>query len=620
MACKPMPCFSSDEVDEVAKEAFPAYSSDVAPNPFGQLRSRKGFEEVVVTQLQALERKIEQLHDCCSTLANSDKVVLEFKQLLSATESRLREEVTTSSARLEMKCKLIGPQGQSSDNLTLEAQRAAERPRRHLRTPPAARQNTAQLADPRSMSHLSLESVEHVQVNTHSHGHRASRGRSKAQSSGLNAHRRAHLEHQQSFADLLTSLATASYSGKPIPKRLSTANFSAASAAPVASTTRPSAQTQASGGTTPPQASTPQNALMRSHEPAEGERSKRSSKRSSLMHHHPDMGRMMMRLQNTRATVQIWNFLETPESSSWALWYVRLMICVIFSSVLVTFLQLLSPPALDESHAGVAEIAFDVIFVTDEGSTEFAVLVGAVPVCRLLKILRHFEKFQLLLSAFAMAFEALPILLFTLLLIVMICSFMIYLAEPRSTIESLPFSMWFTIVTMTTVGYGDIVPETPVGYGVTVGLIIGSVLYMSIPIGIVGNAFSRVWEDRDRLLLVQRTRDCLLKGGYKPQDIPGLFAIFDKHHSGELTFPAFRRMLAEMKIGLSQERIVGLFNSFDVDSSGTISAEEFIKVLFPEAHAVMFGTDPDMSESVLDEEDNMDICVPPSPVGSDVGI
>jgi hypothetical protein len=37
---------------------------------------------------------------------------------------------------------------------------------------------------------------------------------------------------------------------------------------------------------------------------------------------------------------------------------------------------------------------------------------------------------------------------------------------------------------------------------------------MARPIGIVGNAFSLVWSDRDRLLLVQRMRDAFAQGGF----------------------------------------------------------------------------------------------------------
>merc|ERR1711971_1445175 len=139
---------------------------------------------------------------------------------------------------------------------------------------------------------------------------------------------------------------------------------------------------------------------------------------------------------------------------------------------------------------------------------------------------------------------------------------------------SLPRAMWFIIVTMTTVGYGDLFPETNSGRSVASVLIIGSLLYMAIPLGIVGNAFSSVWEDRDRLLLLHRTRKCLLQWGYAPQDIPALFYIFDKDKDGQLCLPEFCAMLSEMKIGLDEQRMISLFKTFDADESGLIDDEE----------------------------------------------
>merc|ERR1712232_363089 len=83
-------------------------------------------------------------------------------------------------------------------------------------------------------------------------------------------------------------------------------------------------------------------------------------------------------------------------------------------------------------------------------------LLCVVPVVRLLKMLRGFHQIHLLAKAFRQAFEALPVLLFTLVVITLVFSSLIYLVEPRSNIDSLPRAVWLSIVTMTTVGYGDL--------------------------------------------------------------------------------------------------------------------------------------------------------------------
>merc|ERR1719401_2026483 len=98
----------------------------------------------------------------------------------------------------------------------------------------------------------------------------------------------------------------------------------------------------------------------------------------------------------------------------------------------------------------------------------------------------------------------------------------------------MPQAAWLTFVSMTTVGYGDVVAQTPAGKLATSLLVLFSALYMSIPLGIIGNAFSEVWSDRDRILLTLRTRNRLLQWGYTARDIPKLFELFDADQNGEL--------------------------------------------------------------------------------------
>ena len=55
---------------------------------------------------------------------------------------------------------------------------------------------------------------------------------------------------------------------------------------------------------------------------------------------------------------------------------------------------------------------------------------------------------------------------------------------------------WFVIVTLSTVGYGDLYPVSPVGKFLTVPIIVAGLLFMAMPISIVGNNFTVIWEER----------------------------------------------------------------------------------------------------------------------------
>merc|ERR1719440_564354 len=180
------------------------------------------------------------------------------------------------------------------------------------------------------------------------------------------------------------------------------------------------------------------------------------------------------------------------------------------------------------------------------------------PILRLLKMIRHFEKIHLLRSAFVECLEALPVLLYIQAMITLTFAAMIYFVEPRSNMQTYPQAIWLSIVTMTTVGYGDTVPQDPNGLGhiVVSALVIGSMLFMAMPIGIIGSAFTEVWQNRDVVLLMSRTRERLIKWGYTAHDIPLMFAMVDQDGSGELELEEFKELVIQMKIGLDDQRII----------------------------------------------------------------
>lgn len=213
-----------------------------------------------------------------------------------------------------------------------------------------------------------------------------------------------------------------------------------------------------------------------------------------------------------------------------------------------------------------------------------------VPVLRLLKLVRRFETFHVLVKALEEAQEALPMLIFILLLIVLIFAALIFMAEPRDNIGNFSIAIWFTIVTVGTIGYGDITPVSTGGIMTSAAMIVVSALYMAIPLALVGESFSKVWKDRDRLVLVHRARTRFLNVGYKAEDIPGMFCGWDDDGDGEIDLPEFIQMMRMMEIDMPGPRLVQLFSTFDTDGSGTIDDQEFVRTLFPDAYAELYAS------------------------------
>lgn len=340
--------------------------------------------------------------------------------------------------------------------------------------------------------------------------------------------------------------------------------------------------------------------------------------------------------ERSEFSVSVWEFFEDPESSIKALLYATLSPVIVVMSVIITVLlnvETASMKLIPDDLGAAVEIFLEVLFLFEVGirfavcpnrlafilqfnnaidclafmplflrasqgfvlpdrtSTDIgpSILFGVVPAVRLLKVLRYFQTFRLLLKAFKLSLEALPVMLYTLAIMGLVFSSLIYFVEDRSNVETLPASMWLMIVTMTTVGYGDMVPQTTAGRMVVAGMAISSVLYMAIPIGLIGNAFNEVWSDRDRIILVQRARYCLTQWGYGAESISQLFKDHDDNGDGELNLTEFRKLMSEMRVGLADRAITKLFEVFDSDQSGFITDVEFVKAVFPAEYHELYA-------------------------------
>uniref|UniRef100_A0A7S0DZW5 EF-hand domain-containing protein n=2 Tax=Phaeocystis antarctica TaxID=33657 RepID=A0A7S0DZW5_9EUKA len=214
-------------------------------------------------------------------------------------------------------------------------------------------------------------------------------------------------------------------------------------------------------------------------------------------------------------------------------------------------------------------------------------LLRLLRLLRLLKLGRHYEGSMVLISALKRSATALLVPCF--FLCVMICLFaglMFYLEGPtgggQAGFDNMFKASWFVLVTLTTVGYGDCYPITVGGKLVASVAIMCGVLFMAMPITIVGQSFAQVWEEREALQVVIRVQELLVERGLETHEVVLVFKEFDSSGDGQLDSEEFKRALGVLGVRLPPSKVRQLFRTFDQDHSGTVSYEEFCHIVCPD--------------------------------------
>lgn len=333
-----------------------------------------------------------------------------------------------------------------------------------------------------------------------------------------------------------------------------------------------------------------------------------------------------------------WEFLEDPNSSRPAWWFAKLWPVVLVSSALSFLIQALGgdrwlPPdqmlvvnfAVDSLYCvdvsvrvlvapntlaflrspydlldvvAALPICLDVAMLCDPAErlnpylvsgrdmTMLSVCYVFVPVIRLMKMLRLFPYTHLFMYVFHRTWRALVFALWLLFALVLLFSAAVYISD-AANIGDMTDCIWYTVVTMTTVGYGDKVPTTHAGRAMAVLFMCTGMLGLGMPVGIIGNAFTEAWDSHDLILFKAKLLERMAQLGYSPYDLGPLIREFSNGRGDLLTFQAFRALIEHMKLRLNflrdTNRTLQLFEAFDKDGSGLVDSMEFLRQISPQA-------------------------------------
>lgn len=121
-----------------------------------------------------------------------------------------------------------------------------------------------------------------------------------------------------------------------------------------------------------------------------------------------------------------------------------------------------------------------------------------VRLMRLLKLARYFDGLSVLGRVMKEKGPELLSMLFVMFLVLVLASTFMYRLENdvNPAFSSIPAAMWWGVATLTTIGYGDIVPITPGGkiFGAFIAVL--GIGMFAIPAGLLGSAFAHELNER----------------------------------------------------------------------------------------------------------------------------
>ena len=125
-------------------------------------------------------------------------------------------------------------------------------------------------------------------------------------------------------------------------------------------------------------------------------------------------------------------------------------------------------------------------------------LIRVMRIFRILKLLQYVGETDLLFKALKASARKVSIFLMAIVIFVSIFGSLMYVIEDGNNgFTSIPQSMYWAIVTLTTVGYGDITPLTPIGKAFASIVMIMGYAVLAVPTGIVTVEFSKAFNQHN---------------------------------------------------------------------------------------------------------------------------
>ena len=122
------------------------------------------------------------------------------------------------------------------------------------------------------------------------------------------------------------------------------------------------------------------------------------------------------------------------------------------------------------------------------GGVQYLLVIRILRILRIFRVLKlntYMQQAGLLASALKTSQQKITVFFLSLVLLVTIFGSVVYVVEgPENGFTSIPISIYWAVVTVTTTGYGDMSPKTPIGQAIASMVMITGYAIIAVPTGI----------------------------------------------------------------------------------------------------------------------------------------
>lgn len=215
-----------------------------------------------------------------------------------------------------------------------------------------------------------------------------------------------------------------------------------------------------------------------------------------------------------------WSLQKEGTKAHDAFFYIETMANIWFTlEILIRFVVSPSKLAFIKDLINVVDVIATSSFYADLAINMTGTALGndileflsMIRILRLLKLTRHSSGLRILIHTFKASAKELVLLIFFLLLFIIVFASLIFYAErleynPHNDFTSIPNGLWWAVVTMTTVGYGDMTPKTYLGMVVGSACALMGVLTIALPVPVIVSNFTMFYAHTQARSKLPKTR------------------------------------------------------------------------------------------------------------------